>query len=96
MENEEGKALQDPHRDATRKQKKEDRSVANVEYLESLHKRAKRKRQKDEDDLPPKDTPPQDRPPAPPPPFKDKGPTKLGGEEKSNRGAEKCAGMAEI
>ena len=89
MENEEGKALRDPHRDTTRKQKKEDQSVANLEYLESLHKRANRKRQKDEDDLPPKDTPPQDSPPDPPPPFRDKGPTKLGEEEKSNRGAEK-------
>ena len=76
MEKEEGKALRDLHR----KQKKEDGSVANLEYLESLHKRAKRKRQKDQEstealpphDLPPKDRPPQDRPPDPPPPFRDK------------------------
>ena len=88
MEKEEGKALRDLHR----KQKKEDGSVANLEYLESLHKRAKRKRQKDQEsmealpphDLPPKDRPPQDRPPDPPPPFRDK--EQLGGEEKSNRG----------
>jgi arylsulfatase A-like enzyme len=46
MEKEEGKAWRDLHRDATRKRPKEDQSVANVEYLESLHKRAKFKRQK--------------------------------------------------
>ena len=95
MEKEEGEAWRNMHRDATRKRSKEDKSVANVDYLESLHKRAKRKRQKDKDsadvlpphDLPPKDIPPRDRPPDPPPPFRDK--KQLGGEEKSNRGAEK-------
>ena len=95
MENKEGKTLQDTHRDATQKKRKEDRSVANLEYLESLHKRAKRKRQKEKDstvalppyDIPPKDTPPYDRPPDPPPPFRDK--KQLEGAEKSPRGAEK-------
>ena len=95
MEKEEGEAWRNMHRDATRKRSKEDKSVANVDYLESLHKRAKRKRQKDKDsaevlpphDLPPKDIPPRDRPPDPPPPFRDK--KQHGGEEKSNRGAEK-------
>ena len=76
MEKEEGEAWRNLHRDATRKRSKEDKSVANVDYLESLHKRAKRKRQKDKDsaevlpphDLPPKDIPPRDRPPDRPQP----------------------------
>jgi hypothetical protein len=45
VDKKEGKTLRDPQRDAAQKQKKEDRSEINVEYLESLHKQAKRKRQ---------------------------------------------------
>ena len=84
MENSEGKTLRD-------KQKKEDRSEINVEYLESLHKRAKRKRElagtPPAHGTPPKDQPPRDRPPDPPPPVRDK--ERLGGEKKSPRGAKK-------
>ena len=84
MENKEGKTLRD-------KQKKEDRSEINVEYLESLHKRAKRKRElagtPPAHGTPPKDQPPRDRPPDPPPPVRDK--ERLGGEKKSPRGAKK-------
>jgi len=89
MERKEGRTLKDPQRDAARDHKKEDRSEVNVEYLESLHKRAKRKRQSTSTlpDIPPKDKPPNDRPPDPPPPVRDK--VQLGGEQKSPRGAKK-------
>jgi hypothetical protein len=57
-----------------------------LKYLE-LHKRAKRKRQKEEEptstqqpeDFPPTDRPPDERPPDPPPPVRDKATRKLGG-----------------
>jgi len=91
MEKKEGRTLKDPQRDAARNHKKEDRSEVNVEYLDSLHKRAKRKRQSTSTlpphDIPPKDKPPHDRPPDPPPPVRDK--VQLGGEQKSPRGAKK-------
>jgi len=91
MEKKEGKTLRDPQRDAARKQKKEDRSEVNVEYLESLHKQAKRKRQSKgvlpPHDIPPKDKPPHDRPPDSLPPVRDK--VQLGGKQKSPRGAKK-------
>ena len=89
MDKKEGKTLRDPQGAAARKQKKEDRSEINVEYLESVHKRAKRKRQSTAalplHDSPPKDQPPHNRPPDPPPPVRDK--EQLGGEQKSPRGA---------
>ena len=79
-----------------RQQNKIVRSVANLEYLE-LHKRAKRKQQKEEEptstqqpeDFPPTDRPPDERPPDPPPPVRDKATRKLEGAKKSPRGAEK-------